>query len=155
MLQKLQWDSLQQRRACSRVPMQMLYRICSGLVVIPASIYLQPTVVHTRGFETSYRQIQCNTSMYNQTFFPSAIRLWNTLPPDSFKAQLNTTQLIQLPTGHVFNGTTALFLWPPYVIGQANIFLYFSSNSFSSPNLSGRRLDVYDTSTHGVDLVRI
>ena len=27
--------------------------------------------------------------------------------------------------------------------------------SFSSPNLSGRRLDVYHTSTHGVALVRI
>jgi len=26
---------------------------------------------------------------------------------------------------------------------------------FSSPNLSGRRLDVYYTSTHGVALVRI
>ena len=37
-------------------------------------------------------QIQCNTDTYSQTFFPSAIRLWNTLPvdicqlsPDSFK----------------------------------------------------------------------
>jgi len=58
MLQKLQWDSLQQRRACSRV--LMLYRIRNGLVAIPASIYLQPTVVHTRRFKTSYRQIQCN-----------------------------------------------------------------------------------------------
>jgi len=28
-----------------------------------------------------------------------------------------------------------------------------SSSSFSSPNLSGRRLDVYHTSTHGVALV--
>ena len=99
MLQRLQWDSLQQRRACSRV--LMLYRICNGLVAIPASIYLQPTVVHTGGFETSYRQIQCNTSMYNQTFFPSAIRWWNSLPvdvcqlpPDSFKAHLNTIQLM-------------------------------------------------------------
>jgi len=27
-------------------------------------------------------QIQCNTGTYNQTFFPSAIRLWNTLPVD-------------------------------------------------------------------------
>jgi len=26
---------------------------------------------------------------------------------------------------------------------------------FSSPNLSGRRLDIYHTSTHGVALVRI
>ena len=29
------------------------------------------------------------------------------------------------------------------------------SLSFSSPNLSGRRLDVYHTSAHGVALVRI
>ena len=52
------------------------------------------------------------------------------------------------------------FLWPPYVIGGP---LYFcpvvsflpSIFFYSSPNLSGRRLDVYNTSTHGVALVRI
>jgi len=45
------------------------------------------------------------------------------------------------------------FLWPPYVIGQAIIFLrcgFFLSSIYlsffySSPNLSGRRLDVYHT----------
>ena len=53
------------------------------------------------------------------------------------------------------------FLWPPYVIGQAIIFLpcgfylSFFFYLFSSPNLSGRRLDVYNTSTHGVALVQI
>jgi len=50
------------------------------------------------------------------------------------------------------------FLWPPYVIGQAIIFLpcgFYLLSSFSSPNLSGHRLDVYHTSTHGVTLVRI
>ena len=38
----------------------------------------------------------------------------------------------------------------PYVIGQTIIFLpcdFYLSSIFSSPNLSGRRLDVYDTST--------
>jgi len=47
-------------------------------------------------------------------------------------------------------------LWPPCGIGQAIIFLlcgFFLS--FSSPNPSGHRLDVYHTSTHGVALVRI
>jgi len=44
-----------------------------------------------------------------------------------------------------------------YGIGQTIIFLlcaWFLSSSFffSSPNLSGRRLDVYHTSTHGVAL---
>ena len=51
-------------------------------------------------------------------------------------------------------------LWSPYVIGQTIIFLpcdfyLLSSFFFFSPNLSGRRLDVYHTSTHGVALVRI
>jgi len=51
------------------------------------------------------------------------------------------------------------FLWSPYVIGQTTIFLpcdfYLLPSSFFSPNLSGRRLYVYHTSTHGVALVRI
>ena len=55
------------------------------------------------------------------------------------------------------------FLWPPYVIGQAIIFLpcgfFLLSSSifffFSSPNLSGRSLGVYHTLTHVVALVRI
>jgi len=33
--------------------------------------------------------------------------------------------------------------------------IYLSIFFFLSPNLSGRRLDVYHTSTHGVALVRI
>ena len=51
-------------------------------------------------------------------------------------------------------------LWSPYVIGQTIIFsscffFLLSSSFFSSPNLSGRRLDVYHTLAHGVALVRI
>jgi len=48
-----------------------------------------------------------------------------------------------------------------YGIGQAIIFSscgllsFFLHSCFSSPNLSGRRLDVYHSSTHGVALVRI
>jgi len=56
------------------------------------------------------------------------------------------------------------YLWPPYEIGGplyfcpvVTIFLsiYLSIFFISSPNLSGRRLNVYHTSTHGVALVRI
>ena len=55
------------------------------------------------------------------------------------------------------------YLWPPYVIGGALYFcpvisiylLSFFFLFFSSPNLSGHRLDLYHTSTHGVALVRI
>jgi len=54
-----------------------------------------------------------------------------------------------------------MLLWSPYVIGQTIIFsscfflLLFLSFFLSSPNLSGRRLDVYYTLAHGVALVRI
>jgi len=52
-----------------------------------------------------------------------------------------------------------LLLWSPYVIGQTiyifMLFLLLLSFFISSPNLSGRRLDVYHTSTHGVAFVRI
>ena len=60
-----------------------------------------------------------------------------------------------------FSFAVTLLLWSPYVIGQTIIFLpcdfylLSSSSFFSSPNLGGRRLDVYHTSTHGVALVRI
>jgi len=50
-----------------------------------------------------------------------------------------------------------IFLWSPYVIGRPYIFssCFFLLSFFSSPNLSGRRLDVYHTLAHGVALVRI
>jgi len=45
----------------------------------------------------------------------------------------------------------------PPIFGRATITLgigpHSSSSFFSSPNLSGRRLDVYHSSTHGVALV--
>ena len=60
------------------------------------------------------------------------------------------------------SGIGPTFLWSPYVIGQTIIFsscFFLLSSSFflffSSPNLSGRRLDVYHTLGHGVALVRI
>ena len=56
-------------------------------------------------------QIQCNTSTYSQTFFPSTIWLWNTvpvdicqLPPGSFKTHLNSFNFI-LAQDYI------LFLW--------------------------------------------
>jgi len=53
------------------------------------------------------------------------------------------------------------YLWPPCIAGCGHIYFhpvvsfYLPSFFYSSPNLNGRRLDVYHTSTHGVALVRI
>jgi len=54
------------------------------------------------------------------------------------------------------NVITVAFLWPPCVADADIIFLpcgfffFFFLLLFSSPNLSGRGVDVYHTSTHGV-----
>ena len=99
MLQSLGWKSLQQRQAYSRV--MMLYRIRNGLVDIPATTFLKPVPVCTRGHETRYMQMRYSSSMYGQNFFPCAIQMWNSLPtevyqlsPDSFKAQLSGIALV-------------------------------------------------------------
>jgi len=56
-----------------------------------------------------------------------------------------------------FDETIIHLLWPPYEIGKAIMFLTcgFFLLVFSLPNLTGHRLDVYHTSTHGVALVRM
>ena len=47
-------------------------------------------------------------------------------------------------------------MWTLYFCPVISIFLLYSIlNFFSSPNLSGPRLDVYHTSTHGVALVHV
>ena len=71
MLQSLGWESLQQRRACSRV--MMLYRIRNGLVDIPATTFLKPVPVCTRGHETRYMQMRYSSSMYGQTVWGSGV----------------------------------------------------------------------------------
>jgi len=60
-----------------------------------------------------------------------------------------------LPSTNVLALRTYYYLWSPYLAGQTIIFLpcyfflsiffYLSIRFFSSPNLSGRRLDVYHT----------
>ena len=62
--------------------------------------------------------------------------------------------------GHYIFMLWFLSLWPPYVIRGPLYFcpvvsFFLLPSFFSSPNLSGRRLDVCHTSTHGVALVRI
>ena len=73
----------------------------------------------------------------------------------------NVFALMQSCVVHSMFSDGRSILRPPYGIGQAIIFLpcgfsvLLSFYLFSLPNLSGWRLDVYHTSTHGVALLRI
>ena len=60
-------------------------------------------LVHTRGHETRYTHMHCNASMYSQTFFPTAVRLWNSLPITTWDFQRETLhRLPKLTANHVF-----------------------------------------------------
>ena len=78
MLQKLKWDSLQERRARSQLV--MLYKIQHQQVAIPAATYLVPSTRSTRGHDIRYLQPHTRILVYKYSYFPTAIRFWNTLP---------------------------------------------------------------------------
>ena len=74
----LGWEPLYQRRA--NFKLVMVYRITYGLIDIPAPLYLHPSALSTRGHTLRYMIPYCRTDVYRNSFFPSAIRLWNQLP---------------------------------------------------------------------------
>ena len=78
MLNTLGWESLEARRAKSQVT--MLYRITNNHVDIPSSAYLIPTQPTSRGHSCRFFQPYCRTVVFQRSFFPSAIGIWNRLP---------------------------------------------------------------------------
>jgi len=76
MLEALQWTDLQRKK---RAKVIMLYRIVNHLVAISPEPYLIPrgVALTTRGHDTRFL---LPYSSHQQSFFPSAIRLWNELP---------------------------------------------------------------------------
>ncbi|XP_071172211.1 uncharacterized protein [Mytilus edulis] len=98
-LKDLQWIELQERR--KSVKTIMLYRIIHHLVVKPPEQYLIPrgVALTTRGHDTRFLLPYSRIQNHQQSFFPSAIRLWNELPSavitastvEGFKDSLQTT----------------------------------------------------------------
>ena len=93
MLNTLEWDSLKVRR--TRAKAIMIYKVIYKLVAIPSSSLISNKVT-TRGHQFKYIQPHARTGVYQSSFFPSSIRIWNSLPQtlllrptlDSFKEGL-------------------------------------------------------------------
>ena len=78
--EKLEWEELAQRRLKAQVT--MTYKILNGLVCIPPTQFIliaRSTQSHSKG---SLRQLMTSTDYYKNSFYPTAIRAWNTLPVD-------------------------------------------------------------------------
>ena len=85
MLHQLKWDNLITRRQQSKVT--MIYRVIHQLVAIPSAPYLQPTSVRTRGNNMRFLVPFTSVNSYKNSFFPSTVRLWNSLPSDITRMQ--------------------------------------------------------------------
>ena len=77
MLNELNWTPLQERRAQYKVI--MMYRIVHGLVDIPTT-HLTPQATSVRGHMYRHKIPFARTLIYQRSFFPDTIRIWNNLP---------------------------------------------------------------------------
>ena len=68
--------------ACKTVPSKsvMMYRIVNKLVAIPEEVHLTRRESSTRGHSTRFHQPYTRVLAYKHSFFPSTIRIWNSLP---------------------------------------------------------------------------
>ena len=86
MLHQLQWDTLEARR--NNLCVILLYKITNKLVdIFPEEQQLVLTNSVTRGHSLRYLQLPTKIDAYKYSFFPSAIRIWNSLPSDIVKAK--------------------------------------------------------------------
>ena len=78
MLEKLGWQSLQQRRADARL---CLYTVSSMNSWIPMPEYIQPnTRVSIYCHLVAFRQVHTSVDYNKYSFYPLAIVQWNALP---------------------------------------------------------------------------
>ena len=98
MISRLQWESLEQRRAKARAT--FMYKIVNNLVDVHAEHILTTSDNRTRG-NAAYRTLHTNADVYRYSFFPRTIITWNTIPQtlrhvntiDQFQAGLGSITL--------------------------------------------------------------
>ena len=78
MLDHLRWDTLEQRR--NQLTLLMLYKIIHQLVEVPHQYILTKAPASTRSSTSKFIHLYSRIDSYKFSFFPRAIRLWNSLP---------------------------------------------------------------------------
>ena len=75
MLNKLQWQTLQERRYTIRRGLLSKFR--ENTVREEMGNILHPTYISLNDHKEKIREIRANTETYKQSFFPRTIREWN------------------------------------------------------------------------------
>ena len=123
MIAELGWEPLQTRRANAKLV--MIYRITYGLIDIPAPDFLHPSTLSTRGNTLRYIIPYCRTDIYQHSFFPSAIRLWNQLPDHTVTSQ--TLDAFKLGLDNNYEQTDfILFLTSTLLVAPHDVLVHSS-----------------------------
>ena len=69
-----------------RPALKIVYRVVNNLVEIPADQILTATGVSTRCQQQRFLVQYCSINAYKGAFFPSEVRLWNSLPASAITA---------------------------------------------------------------------
>jgi len=99
MLNKLNWESLEQRR--TKAIITMFYKIINNLISINFTEYIHLITSCTRSHLHRYISLPARLNCYYHSFLPHSIRLWNSLPSDlylitdlnTFASKLNSIRL--------------------------------------------------------------
>ena len=75
----LEWPTLKERRA--KIKLKILHKAKLGITDIPLSDLISNSIT-TRRSSTDYRIPQSRLDSHKFSFYPSTIRLWNSLPPN-------------------------------------------------------------------------
>ena len=82
---KLDLDTLKLRRTAAKAT--TMYKVVNGLVeATPERETFIPAGRNLRGHNQKFRTPYCQTEIMKNTFYPSAISLWNSLPQDAISA---------------------------------------------------------------------
>ena len=129
---------LEERRHKNRA--SMFFKILYSLVAIPKT-QLLPTSRETRGNSTKFHQLPTSQVYYTNTFLPSALKIWNSLPStfssitdlDIFKECLNSisvTALLANPYSRTSRAWLSsfhiwTFRWIYLYLRDGHLFCYF------------------------------
>ena len=99
MLDRLNWDSLEDRR--TKMRLSTFYQITKSSISVDKNILVKPQRLSRNMHQHSFQKIACRTEVYKYSFFPRTVVDWNRLPPDiatsesitSFKSTLQHYKL--------------------------------------------------------------
>ena len=97
-MQNLNWEPLEERRAKNKVT--LFYKARQNLIDVSIS-HLKVNTRHNRKGESNYALPISNVDCHLYSYYPSTIRMWNTLPAEmkecndliKFKEGVNTITL--------------------------------------------------------------